>query len=187
MIAVGRGKLKADEALSLSYEALTIATRTFDPAKLDFFAYSKPFLRGYVSKSWERDMVVKNSHKAHPDYHEKPMRLVRDALDCPTSDSDWDPFVPVTYRPPLEPDFVPPEYELINIKERWAVVQPLLRILSEQERTILRLHYEGGFTCEDIARLLVPKVTKQAIHIAYDRALRKLRNNLFHKKLLFKL
>lgn len=187
-ITVSRGGLREDEALSLCYEALMNATKTFDPKQLPFFNYSKPFLRGYVIKNWNRGEVVKNAFKARSEFDEwKPKKKTTLADERHVEEQDWEANIPVCEHKTIESLPTMPEFEAIDLRERWVIVEPLLRLLTEQERVIIRLRNEGGFTCDDIARLLVPEVTKQAIHIAYDRALRKIRNSLLNKKLLYKL
>lgn len=151
---VSKGQVPQDEILSFSYRALNQAARNFKPGKLRFFCYAKVYLRSELAKWWKEQDIVREAST-----HESP------GLDS------W-AHLPIT---PDTEENADPEFNLINIKERWAIVKPLLNKLTERERLVLEMVYIGGFTYTEISRLLVPRVTRQAICCCHERALQRMR------------
>lgn len=195
-----RGKIEPGELLSLCYSALSKSAPRFRPGGITFLAYSKPDLRGEISRYWKSINVVKNSHNHHTSYrggvsHRYEDRTGRDEHVNPTNpnfyggqhreEEDFD-FCWEEVNNPIEEDFVDPEFDAIALRERWALVKPIIdSCLNERERTVLYLAYESGFTFEKIASMMVPKVVREAIRMTHERALRKIRNALLRSKKLY--
>lgn len=149
-----RNRFPADEQFSIAGDCLMRAMKTFNPKKvgerLDIFV--RPFLRGAVAQAWRDREPVAYGEKIP----EKP-----DPLNPPQ---------------PLERDVIEQDFQSLDFKERWAVVQPFLAGLTEPERRILMLHYETGLSFADIGEM--QNVSRAAIHQTHFQALKKLRHAL---------
>ena len=171
---VSRGKLPDDEIFSLCYTALTNAVKNYNPsknrrfAKSRFFGYAKPYIRGEVYRTWGRSSVVTNGkcisfHDGTDEVGEfqgenNKTRMVSNVI-------------PAT-------DFVEPDFDRIDIKERWELIAPLIvRVLSDTEKMIVDLHYRGGFNFQELGKLL--EISRSAIQNSHSRALKKIRVALF--------
>lgn len=181
-VTVGKGQINAAEALSLAYEALTLSSRTYDPKGIPFFNYSKPFIRSSVFKHREGCEVVRHAWK-HRTVEE--VKTIKIDTASPEVNQDWEANIPITKTASVFNMPVEPEFELIDLHEKWKLVEPHFKSLTERERTIIRLIHESGFTHEKIGILLVPRISKEAVHIAYDRALRKIRKALLRRNALY--
>lgn len=150
---VCKGQVPQDEILSFSYRALNQAARNFKPGRLRFFCYAKVYLRSELAKWWKEQDIVRDAsiHEA-PQEHQLGIAVA----DCNYDSAD-------------------PEFDLIDLKERWELVKPLLNKLTDRERMVLEMVHIGGYNYTDISRLLVPRVTRQAICCCHEKALRRIR------------
>lgn len=159
---VCRGKLQDDEIYSLCYAALMKAAKNFEPGRVRFFAYSKVYLRGELSRHWESKNLVKHAH-----LHETEL-----PLDTTGGLS----------RPDLAQ--VQPDFQTIFANERWALVKPVMDdVLSDHERMILTLIYGSGFSYSAIGGLL--DISRSAVGETHNRAIGKVRVALASKGTLF--
>lgn len=160
---VCRGKLQDDEIYSLCYAALMKAAKRFNPVRRTrFFAYSKVYLRGELSRWWESKNLVKHAH-----LHETEL-----PLDTAGGLS----------RPDLAQ--VQPDFQTIFANERWALVKPVMdSVLSEHEKMILTLIYGSGFSYSAIGGLL--DISRSAVGETHNRAISKVRVALASKGTLF--
>jgi RNA polymerase sigma factor (sigma-70 family) len=154
-------KLPDDEVFSICYAALSRAAVRFDPKQGRFFAYCKPYLRGSICRAWRSKDAVRNGGRT-------------ESLDH-TPDVDDEPLA--------EENAIDPEFGRIDINEKWELVKPLLTKLSEAERRVLELHYNGGMNFQEIGELL--GVTRSATQGTHKRALRKVRNSLLRNRKLY--
>jgi len=171
-----RGKLSEGELYSLAYAGLLKAAKNFRPGSLRFIGYAKPYLRGEISREWKSRDVVKSAslHESKPEY----LKAKHDVEDRSNA---WT----IEKGDPL-PDSVEPEFELIELHEKWSFAEPIIaHCLNEHERTVLALHYSGGLSFEEISAMLVPRVSRSAVEAVHSRALRKVRNTLFRDKKLY--
>lgn len=160
---VSKGTLPDTELLSLAYVALTRAAKNFRSGKQRFFTYAKVYCRGQIFKAMRGLDVVKDAY-----LHETPLE------DCGSSPEDKK----------MEPDFHEPEFELIDLKEIWQQVEPIMnKVLSDNERAVFTLRYSSGYTFKGIGRLL--GVSGSAAEGSHSRALKKIRRALVGKKALF--
>lgn len=114
------------EKLSVCYAALSKSIKTFKPGMQNFLAYSKPFLRGEMSKHWRDKNVVRDAFR-----HEAP-----EAEEFPK---------------PVVPDYVEPAWEEIHWKELWGQVEPVIRAtLSPVEIKVLEGRYKFSQTLEEV-------------------------------------
>jgi len=71
---------------------------------------------------------------------------------------------------------------LIDIRERYALIEPIIRRrLSEREQKIIELRYRSGFNFPQIGKLF--GVSRQAIEVTHGKAIRKIRRAIEQKKL----
>ena len=148
------GRVGYDEILSMSYVALTDAARNFRPGGIRFFCYAKVYLRSELAKWWKSQDIVKHASEA------EDKEYVMQAEDYNIAKTD---------------DVDSVNFELIDIKERWAIVKPLLSRLTERERMVMELVYISGLSFTDISKILVPQITREAVRCCHERALRRLR------------
>lgn len=185
---VCRGRIEDGEIYSFCYKALCECARNFEPDWQRFFAYSKPNLRGNVSRYWKSLDTVKNSSM-----HETEVEAVEACSPISEDDSSWD--VPQADADSgglqkytnlaLEPDYVEPDFARIELRERLAMLKPIIeKKLNEQERMVIDLTYTGGYNFETIGKMLSPAVTRSAVQQTHARALKKLRNELARQKKL---
>ena len=179
--AVSKGRLEDGELLSLCYKALIRAIGSFKLGfETRFFGYSKPFIRGEICNEWKRKDAVKNS---------EGMEELSNAEDSPEVDTGFEQAAnhsgidgsnksPGQIVPTVEPDF-----DGIDLKEKWELIKPILGSLSGQEQTVIQLRYEAGYNFNDIGRMM--GVTRSAIQQTHSRALKKVRNALMRQKRFF--
>lgn len=155
-----RQNIQDDELLSLCYASLQRALKNYDP-KRSFFNYARVFLRGDLAQYWRDKDVVKNSSK----YEDKEAKYE---------------FVDIKYQEGQ----VAPEMDLVMMKERLALVLPIVATkLNDHEKMILDLFFNGGFTFRKIGVLL--GVSRSAAQITCARALKKIRKELMRQKRLY--
>jgi RNA polymerase sigma factor (sigma-70 family) len=153
-------RLADDELVSLAYSALTHSAERVKPDRARFFAYSKAYLRGAVCREWRCKNTVKGAWGA-------------ESLDVSMENDDS------TNEGPSQEA----EFGLVDLREKWEMVKPLLTKLSENERRILELFYKGGMNFRQIGDLL--GVTRSATQGTHTRALKKIRNALLRQKRLY--
>lgn len=181
-VGFSKGRLPEDEILSVCYLALSKAARNFKPGGIRFFAYAKPYVRGEICLLWKSRDVVRNASK-----HETELPPIKRVI---ASEGDRDVEEMITTVESEQAcclgNYCEPEFAAIDLRERWAVIEPLMRsALNERERMILELSYIGGFTFEQLRHKLVPVITRTAVQHTHTRAIRKLRAALSKNKTLF--
>jgi RNA polymerase sigma factor (sigma-70 family) len=177
-----RGNIEPGELLSLCYAALSKSAPRFRPGGIPFLAYSKADIRGETSRHWKSLDCVHNSYR-HRSEDEPVIKRTLLTSGCQEAEEitfEWEG------RDEIEDSYTEPEFDAIALRERWELVRPIIaKALNERERTVLQLTYEAGFTYEQIAKLVVPRVVREAIRMTHDRALRKIRNVLLRRKQLY--
>jgi len=161
---VCRGKLPDDEIYSLCYVALQKASKNFTPGRARFFAYSKAYLRGELSREWASKDIVK-----HASLHETDVTYF-----TPSHEVDG---------APREFDWTEPDFQAITAHERWALVKPIIdRVLSDHEKMVLTLNYGSGFSFTTISEML--GISRSAVGETHSRAIGKVRSELSQKNAL---
>lgn len=177
-----RGAIEPGELLSLCYAALRKSAPRFRSGGITFLAYSKADLRGEISRHWKSQDCVRNSY-FHESADEPTIRrtsLISGAEEGETFTAAWEG------ADVLEENYSEPEWGAIEMRERMALIRPIMdSVLNERERTVVQLTYESGFSFEQIAGLMVPRVCREAIRMTHERALRKVRNALLRNKRLY--
>lgn len=171
--SVSKGNLEDGEVLSLCYSALRKAAFNFKPAQIRFFGYAKPYVRGEVCLRFEDLKVVK--HSEHLPLTPEDMHG-DEAPDCETIQRDPEQSFPM---PAVVDDHLPALYK----KEDWERMRPIFSKLTEQERMVLELKYEGGYNFREMGELL--DVSRSATEATHSRALRKIRCELMRTNALF--
>lgn len=154
------------DLISICYKALTRAASNFNPCHPDsvnFFRYSKPYLRGFVWAEYKR---LTRLHGC---------TSINNTMDENSESEDSDVF-------PEGDALVDPAFDEIHTRERWAILQPFLEVLNEHEQEIIRLFYFSGLKLAEIADKR--KVSRQAVQATHNRAILKIRRALIRKKLL---
>lgn len=157
-------KLSADSVYSLCYSALRYAATNFQPHRIRFLGFAKPYIRGEICKTFNDLKVVKESETESMHLYEGPDVEVPDAFHRATC--------------------VESDMHNIIIRDEWESLKPIFREkLSENERMVLELKYEGGLNFSQISSLL--RICREATRMSHSRALRKIRCVLMRKKALF--
>jgi RNA polymerase sigma factor (sigma-70 family) len=152
-------RIDDDELVSLCYSALTRAAERVKPNLARFFAYAKPYIRGAICRTWKSKDTVRGAWGA-------------ESLDVDLENEDS------KNEPSQEAEFA-----LIDLREKWELVKPLMSKLSKREQMVLQLFYEGGFNFRQIGDML--GVTRSATQGTHTRALRKIRNALMRQRRLY--
>jgi RNA polymerase sigma factor (sigma-70 family) len=184
---VSQGKLADDELVSLCWKSLLGQARAFKPGfGRRFFAYAKPGLRGDLKNFWETQKTVKRSDSVSIDSLEWASRgSTRGSIPfsrggfrkgkCGVhegSDSDFDYDLETFTGQIQEPDF-----EGIFNRDLREVLDPLIEsALTENERMVIRLAYEGGLSFQDIGTML--DTSRSAIQRVASDARKKLKTEL---------
>lgn len=164
--------LLADTVYSLCYAALRYSATNFQPRRIRFVAFSKPYIRGEIYKTFEERKVVKNAETVS-------LVLENAEIDTPSSDATRE--VMDLYH---KASCVDSDIHGIMIRDEWERIRPIfIEKLSEKERMVLELKYEGGFNFRQIGDLL--RVSRSDTQATHTRALRKVRCVLLRKKELF--
>lgn len=157
--ALVRGKMPLDELFSMASVALlrAIPRYTFkegrDPVRL--LVYTKPYIRSEIAKAWRfRDPV----NFGREDIPEACAMLAFDLEQ-------------------VQDEGGGPDFDLIDLHERWAIVEPHLKKLSETERRVLVLIYESRLSGPEIGRML--GFTRANVREVRNRALKKIRKALY--------
>ena len=183
-----RAKLPEDEIFSLAYAALTKAAGNFIAGRgTRFMGYAKPYLRGEISRAW-RTMDVVRSASMHESLEGIPEKFGNAEIrDSETGYPIPDSAVGIVEET-LGACFgsVDPEFELVDLNEKWALIQPIIeKQLNDHEKLVLNLHYKAGLTFVEISKMVVPKVSRERIRQIESTALRKIRNALLRAKRLY--
>jgi len=166
---VCRGKLPDDEIYSLCYIALRKSAKNFTADGARFFAYSKPYLRGELSREWASKDTVKHAslHETEVTSTVIPGQIPGRAEGFSRAELAW-----------VEPDF-----QSIIANERLALVKPVIdKVLSDHEKMILTLNYESGFSFTTISELL--SISRSAVGETHARAIGKVRSELSKRNAL---
>ena len=143
------------ELMSVCYIALCRAVRKFDPKHpkaIPFPCFCKPYIRGELRREWKRGKVVKNAEWVEPDA--------------------------VAGEKPIIPQIVENiDFEAIELNEFRPLLQKCMKILTPYERQVLRLRFFEGLNFPAIGDKM--GFCRQAIHITYSKALRKIRHYLY--------
>lgn len=148
-----QGRLDQSVLLSLTYDALVRAARTFKPERGRFLAFCKPFIRFAVIRHW-------NSEAA--------------SQALPASVETTEDFDGSTIR--KETAYSEPDTRGIELRDMWSVLEPALKILNRQDRRIVELFYMEGISLAGIARRL--GVTRQAVSARHRSALMVLKTHI---------
>jgi RNA polymerase sigma factor (sigma-70 family) len=157
--ALVRGRMPLDELFSMASLALlrAIPKYTFkeDRKPVRLLVYAKPYIRSEIAKAWRfRDPV----NFGREDIPEACAILAYDLEQ-------------------VQDEGGGPDFDLIDLHERWAVVEPHLKKLSETEKRVLILLYEARFAGPEIGRML--GFTRANVREVRNRALRKVRKSLY--------
>jgi len=179
-----KNKINDDEIVSLCYTTLYRNAKRFRPGKIRFFAFAKVALRGAISDYWSSIETVKNASKHYTD--EPKMRGPMYRYKLGDEGGQYHEELTTTgihlnerkyFEGDIFVDTVEPEFDLINIRERYAIVRKIVDdCLTAQERMILDLVYISGFTFEQIGELL--DVTGSAAERTHSTAMKKIRREL---------
>jgi len=185
-----RGALPQDDLFSLCYDGLQSAAKNFKPNRIRFFSYAKIYVRRGISQTWRSKDIVRNSslHETGFEAASKPgEKRVWDGDHSDDCDSSDDPQFHEDGH--LDEKFteagsVDPEFERIHLGERMRLIQPIIdRKLNDKERMVLDLFYNGDLTFEQIGRLL--GVCRERTRMIHFQSLKKIRNDLMRRKILF--
>lgn len=176
-----RGKIPDDEIFSHCYDALSKAVKNFKlGGNLRFFGYSKPYIRGALSKFWrEADMLPKMERIGY-DFNSGPTSDYQKETDNPFEIF----FVPSRKNDP-EMMIDDRTAERITIKERWDIIRPIIqKCLTAKEQAILELMFVSGFNGVETAKLI--GVSYQFVYKSQKRAVKKIRAELERQRKLHK-
>lgn len=171
-----RDSIPEDALQSLCYDALMCAAPRFKPNWARFFAFAKADLRGAIRKYFNGLRVVKKSEVTSRECLEEAIAVSR------KKKGDEEVVEDVELH---TGEFTEPEFRLIELREQWALVEPLLKssLLSKHEKMVLDLTYKSGFAFKATAAKL--GVSPSAVQSTHAGALRKIRNKLMASKRLF--
>jgi RNA polymerase sigma factor (sigma-70 family) len=179
-----RAALPDDELFSWCWTSLLKAARQFKPNRTRFFAYAKVSVRRGICDAWREKDVVRHAsvnealtlgHVARiPAHHEGAddgtFRADGDYPENLLGESNRD-FAGHFPAHVLAGGIVEPEFDAIHTRERWTVVEPLLRKrLSKNEYMTLDLHYRGEMNFQEIGDILgVVREAIKKIRLALNR------------------
>lgn len=163
-----RGTLPDDDIYSMCYWELQASARRYKSKFGRFFAYAKVNIRGRLSREFKRLDVVKHSSGHHEDSILSTQIMQMPELFLEEDGAD---------QPLAKVGCVDPEFDLIDIHEKTAIITPILRAkLTTREQQIIELRYKSGFNFTKIGELF--GVTRQAAEMAHGKALQKVRREL---------
>lgn len=174
---IARNKESDSTLLSLTYEALVKSARNFKPGMQRFIPYSKAYLRGTLFAYW-KDSRVKSADgfstgrlptKNYDKHDPRPDLIYADSIKCSGLNYVLMPSNPEGHLGSDEP-----EIDKIHFKLFWEDMAPRIsEVLTAREIQIITLFYIQGLPFPEIQAKL--GITRQAIHAAVKRALKKLR------------
>jgi len=168
-----REMLPAEEIYSLCYKALDHAVKNYRPApgRPRFFGYAKVYIRGEISREWKRKDVVRNSSSN------------AETLQTETGEEDFSDHDSVHYKPAYVAgysDSQDPDWSGILTRDLIDKLEPIIKSkLTNQEQTVLALHYSQDLNFSEIGTLL--GVSRSASQSTHGTALKKLRCALLRK------
>lgn len=166
--------------LSMCWKGLCYAATNFQPGRIRFLAFAKPYLRSELYKTHDELKVVRNAEcqtllpevftvEGLPEDHFA-------ANVCQTLDTER--FLDD------KADIVESDLEGIMTRDEWHAMVPILQSrLSEKERMVLELKYQSGFNFRQIGDLL--RVSRSDTQATHTRAINKVRGALKGKRALF--
>lgn len=165
--------------LSMCWKALCYAATNFQPGRIRFLAFAKPYLRSELYKAHEELKVVRNA---------ECQTLMSDSISQNECAEDGDEAVCQTRDSETflesKVDVVESDLEGIMSRDEWGVMVPVLQSrLSEKERMVLELKYQSGFNFRQIGDLL--RVSRSDTQATHTRAINKVRGALKGKRALF--
>lgn len=165
---IAKNKETESTLISLAYEALVKSARNFKPGMQRFIPYSKAYLRGTLFAYWKKDTNETS---------------ISDNIAVRIRDYDYDKYEPrpdLIYRDSIKRSGLQifgsndPEIDKIHFKLFWEEIAPRIsEVLTAREIQIITLFYIQGLPFPEIQAKL--GITRQAIHAAVKRALKKLR------------
>lgn len=192
-----RAQIYDRELYSICYKALVDCARTYRPNLQRFFAYSKPNLRGNISRHWKSQDTVRNAsmHETEVSDWEQMDRLLDEKARSQKityedgnqnqEGHQWED-MGKELRQLIPMDYAEPDFDGINFRERLGLVKKVIADkLNAQEQMVIELAFTGGYSFEQIGQLLEPKVSRSAIQQTCQRALKKITNELRRRKQLF--
>ena len=190
-----RAQISERELYSICYKALVECARNYKPNWQRFFAYSKPNIRGNISRHWKSLDVVRNAsmHESemtewqHMDQLLDEKCKTQGSLETTADLADHNrESEGLDIRSVAPSDWVDPDFDGIDFRERMGLVKKAMADkLNDQERMVIELTYTGGYNFEQIGQLLEPRVSRSAVQQTHARALKKLRGELGRRKQLF--
>lgn len=170
-----RAGLPDDDIYSMCYRALQASAKRYNPKFGRFFAYAKVNIRGQLSREFKRLDVVKHSSRGEPaDINTTKHVLLNGIVEDRGGEREGDVNI--------IPDFgsVDPEFDLIDIRERIALIEPILKTkLTPREQQVIELRYKSGFNFTKIGELF--GASRQAMEMTHANALKKVRKELAKK------
>jgi len=176
------GQFDDGELFSACYEGLLAAAKSFKPGGLRFFAHAKAHIRGVLNRRWkfEKDVVKNATHE------ELPMSGVHEVVnpeENPLEDGQVKHTAATLSKRAFQVPHTAPDFSRIDLRERWDDLKPVLKkFLDPQRQMVLELHYQGGLSFSDIARLL--DFSRQNCQEMHRSALLKIRRILATRKKL---
>lgn len=149
-------KFSREHLMSTCFLALSRAVRKFDPKHpraVKFQSFCKPYIRGELRREWKRFRVVKHSEVISLDDAQEPCGRPIEANVVPTID-----------------------FEAIDAREMKPLLTKCLKVLTPYERQVLRMRFFDNLRFPEIGDKM--GFCRQAIHLTYTRALRKIRQYL---------
>jgi len=146
-----------EQLMSICFLALSRAVRKFDPnhpRAVKFQSFCKPYIRGELRREWKRFRVVKHAEVfSLDDETREPLGKPLDVPVVPTID-----------------------FEAIDAREMKPLLSKCLKVLTPYERQVIRMRFFDNMKFPEIGDKM--GFCRQAIHITYCRALRKIRQYL---------
>jgi RNA polymerase sigma factor (sigma-70 family) len=157
---VVRGRIPLDEVFSLVSYALLLAIPKYRQRRgqraVRLLTYAKAYIRREVAQAWRARSPV--NYKSHP-----PEENLTVAFSY--------------YEELSETVDEGPDFDQIDLNEKWQLVEPHLKRLSETERRVLILLYDARLSGPEIGRML--GFTRANVREARNRAFRKIRKALY--------
>lgn len=182
-------ELSDGEVLSAAYTGLVAAAKIFEPDRIRYFSYAKPFVRGAASKARKANDIVPywGEVRTLPGEEGDPHEYAEEGHWCAYSGLypgriDADPDIPRPTSKNSPPPSQEPAFNQIFIREEWARIEPTVQaVLNDREKMVLSLCFHGGLSPKEIADLL--KCTRSNVSRIRQLALLKVRNALMENGL----
>lgn len=159
--------LEDGESLQACYDGLRKAAKRFRPNQQRFFAYAKADIRGALCKiARTRDVVRRGPRE---------LESLPDETDLHNEDSD-EAVQPLKPLPALMRSSVEPDFNSINAREFWDIVQPILQSLLPEESMVIQLHFRGNLNLREIGSML--RLSRERIRQCKNSGLAKIKIKL---------